>query len=433
MSEATKSHLTNQENNGRKLLVIDTSFSFEAISSRGLEESVICRDLNGFFDHVWTVHPFATMVTSESWSDTYGRAEWHKVGSRHTFIEGKVGRFSILKCAGVLNFLFSQVDLLFSLLKLIRKERIGVIRVGEPHYNAILGWILSRLAGIPLLIRVGSDHELNYKVSGRIHLPRLFKTRRIEKIIERFTLARADVVAGANQKIIDFALANGARKEVSTLFRYGNLIAKHHFIGPEKRQEGLSLLVQIGVEPGRFLLNIARLESVKQVDDVVRVLAEIRRRDYNLKAVLVGDGRLRESLFSLANELGVKDFIVFCGNKNQDWLSRVIPLAAVVVSPYMGRALTEAALGAVPIVAYDLDWQKELIESGVTGELIPHRDWKGMADAVEKYLNDPAYSRSMGEAVRMRALNMMAPDKLNQHERDTYNKLLNNFKKNGNQ
>ena len=53
----------------RKLLVIDTSFSLEAIKERGLEYSVRCRDLDGFFRHVWSVHPFSSLVTSDAWSE----------------------------------------------------------------------------------------------------------------------------------------------------------------------------------------------------------------------------------------------------------------------------------------------------------------------------------------------------------------------------
>ena len=91
----------------------------------------------------------------------------------------------------------------------------------------------------------------------------------------------------------------------------------------------------------------------------------------------------------------------------------------------MGRALTESALGAAPIVAYDVDWQSELIQSGVTGELVPYLDWEKMADSVEHFLVNPEYARSMGEAVRKLALEMMDPAVLDQHERDTYQKVIN--------
>ena len=99
-------------------------------------------------------------------------------------------------------------------------------------------------------------------------------------------------------------------------------------------------------------------------------------------------------------------------------------LAAVVLSPHTGRALSEAALAGARIVAYDIDWQGEMIESGVTGELVQHKDWMQMADAADKILKDPAYAKNIGDAVRVRALVMMDPDLLDEHERITYSTLL---------
>jgi glycosyltransferase involved in cell wall biosynthesis/ubiquinone/menaquinone biosynthesis C-methylase UbiE len=408
----------------RRLLVVESHFSLEAIRERGLESSITCKDLDGFFEHVWTIHPVASLVTSEEWTSKYGEPQYHELSPSHTFIEGKVGRSGILRGLPPLNFLFSQLGIIFDLARLIRKEKINIIRAGDPLYNGLLGWALSRLCGIPLLVRVGGNYDKNYEMTGRIEMPKLFRTRRVEKIVERFVLVRADVVVGANQDNLNFALANGARPETSTLFRYGNLLAKQHLDEPRVRPDGRHLLDALGVNHKRFLLTIARLESLKHLDDVVRVLAEIRRRGYDFKAVIVGDGSLRETLIDLSRELGVKDEVVFCGNKDQDWLAQVIPLATVVVSPFMGRALTEAALGAAPIVAYDLDWQSELIQTGVTGELVPRRDLEEMTNAVERYLKKPTYARSMGSAVRKRVLEMMEPSKLDEHERKTYLGLL---------
>jgi glycosyltransferase involved in cell wall biosynthesis/ubiquinone/menaquinone biosynthesis C-methylase UbiE len=408
----------------RRLLVLDTSLTLEAIRERKLERSVTCRDLDGFFEHVWTVHPFATLLTSKKWTNTYGHPDAHSLAPAHTFIEGKIGRFSMLRWFSVLNFILSQIDIFLYLVRLIRKKKINVIRIGDPHYLGLFGWLLSKLCGIPFLVRVPGNYDKNYQQTRRSAMPRVFKTRRIEKIFEKFVLARADFVVAPNQDNLDFALANGARRENSTLFRYGNLIANQHFIEPKSRQEGQSLLSKIGVERGRFLLNIARLESLKHPDDLLHMLAEMRQRGHDFKLVLVGDGRLREDLMNLVDELGVDGHVIFCGNQNQEWLARVIPLAAVVVSPFMGRALTEAALGAAPIVAYDYDWQSELIQTGVTGELVPLRDWEKMTTAVERYLKDPTYARSMGSAVRNRVLEMMEPSKLDEHERKTYLGLL---------
>ena len=126
----------------RKLLVLDSSYSLESIRANKLEDSVTCRDLDGFFNHVWTVHPFATLVTSKQWSNKYGRPEIYKLTSAHTFIEGKVGRFQILHKIAPLNFLVGQIYIFFFLKNLVKKEKISVIRVGSPLYLGLLGWAL---------------------------------------------------------------------------------------------------------------------------------------------------------------------------------------------------------------------------------------------------------------------------------------------------
>ncbi len=408
----------------RKLLVLDSSFSYEAIRARGLEDSVTCRDLDGFFDHVWTVHPFASLVATQGGTKLYGRPEFHSLSSAHTFIDGKVGRYSWLRCLPALNFLAAQFGVFTTLVRLILKEKISVVRVGDPLYLGLLGWMLSRLCSIPLVVRVGANYDKTYETTGRPMQPRLFFTRKIEKLVERFVFPRVDLVAGANQDNLEFAIANGARPECSTLFRYGNLIDRRHFTAPGERGDGQKLLADLGVQPHKFLLYIGRLERVKHPDDVVRVLAEARRHAHDIKAVLVGDGSLRESLLELAHELGVEADVVLCGNRSQQWLAQVIPLAAVVVSPHTGRALSEAALGAAPIAAYDIDWQSEVVKTGSTGELVCFGDWQALAISTIRLLSDRTYSRVVGDNVRRLTLEMMDPARLNQHERDQYEKLL---------
>ena len=405
------------------LLVLDSAFSFQAITSRGLEDSVTCRDLNGYFSHVWSVHPFASMV-SDGEVDATGRAEVHELNERHTFIDGKVGRYDWLQGLPKLNFLLAQMGLLLQLRRLIRRERIGIIRAPDPLYNGLFALILSRLAGIPLLVRVGANHDKTFETTGTPMLPRLFPSRKMEKAVGKFVLARADCVAGANQDNLDFAIANGARREKSTLFRYGNLIDRLHFTDPASRTIDDDWFQTHAVAPHRFLMFVGRLEPVKHPDDVIRVLAELVRRGHDLKLLLIGDGRMRARLAELAAELGLSGNVVFCGNQTQEFLASMYPLSAVVLSPHTGRALSEAALAGARIVAYDVDWQAEMIESGVTGELVRHADWMAMADATEAILVDPARATRIGTGVRARAREMMDPDRLNQHERATYQRLL---------
>ena len=57
------------------LLVLDTSYSLEDITKRGILDSVTCRDLDGYFKHVYSVHPFASIVTTTAWAKKFGKSD----------------------------------------------------------------------------------------------------------------------------------------------------------------------------------------------------------------------------------------------------------------------------------------------------------------------------------------------------------------------
>jgi glycosyltransferase involved in cell wall biosynthesis len=410
----------------RKLLVLDTSYTLEMIQQRKLEHSVTCRDLDGFFDHVWSVHPFASLLTSDAWGPRFGQPSVTHLAPRHTIIEGKVGRFAALRRFFPLNFVLSQLELLRYLRRLVRRENISVMRVGSPLYLGLFGLALKWLTGVPMVIRVGGNHDKIFETTGKSIEPRLLRSRRIEKIIEKFVFPRADLVAGANQDNLDFALANGARPDKSTLFRYGNLIDARHLLDPADRPSNPDVLAALGLEPRKFLLYVGRLEPVKHPDHVVEILAEVRRRGFAVKAVLAGDGRMRLGLQQRAAELGVADALVLTGNLDQERLALLFPLAAAVLSPHTGRALTEAALGAAPVVAYDIDWQGEMILDGETGRLVQHGDLRAMAEATAELLADPARAADLGRRLRELARTMLDPQALDDHEREQYARLIAN-------
>lgn len=408
----------------RKLLVLETDYTLEGVRQREIEHSILCRDLGGFFAHVWSVHPFATLVTTPGWAPKFGTPVEHRLTSRHTFIEGKVGRYAALKHLFPLNFLLGQVALFLRLKRLIHCEQISVIRAASPLYVGLLGLTLARSTGIPLVVRVGGNHDKFFETTGRPIEPRLMRIRRIEKIVERFVFRRADLVVGANQDNLNFALANGARLERSTLFRYGNLVDSQHFTEPALRADSAKLLDELGVESGKFLLYVGRLEPVKQPHHVLEVLLKLRTDGFDVKAVLAGEGRMRGDLETLAREFGVEDRLVLPGNLSQSALALLYPAAAAVISPHTGRALAEAAMGAAPVVAYDVDWQGELIESGETGILIDQGDVEKMSAATALLLSDRERARRLGDALRARVLKMLDPQTLDQHERATYSHLL---------
>lgn len=406
------------------LLVLDASYTLEMIRERSLEKSVLCRDLDGYFRHVWSVHPFASMLTSPDWTPKFGKPQWHRLAERHTFVEGKVGRFSWLSRLFPVNFLLGQTSLFLDLLRLIKRERIDFIRTGDPLYLGLFGWALSRLTGAAFVIRVNGNNDKCRESTGKPVFPRLFRTTAREEAIERFLFPRADLVVAPTADNIAFAVTNGAHPDRVAVFPNGNLLSDEYLDDPERRACDEDLFDQFGIKPRNYILTVGRLEEVKLPVDVLKAFAELRQDGYDVDLVYAGDGSMRESLSQTASELGVRDAVHFLGNQNQRSLAQLNTFASVVVSPLTGRALAESALCAAPIVAYDLDWQSEIIETGKTGELVPHRDPRLIATATRKFLDDREYSRAMGRAVRDRVREMFDVDGLNEHERQQYARVM---------
>ena len=308
-------------------------------------------------------------------------------------------------------------------MKLSKQNQIEIIRAEDPTFNGILGLIISSIRKLPLVIGVWGNPGAIRENTGKPVSARL-KWVWLEETVERFVLRRATTVLVQNYDNQGFVLRQGVQKDKTVITRIGSAIDPSHFISPNKRQSGLADLEALGIDGELIIMGVFRLIELKLPDHLIRVVALLKDRGYKVKGVFAGDGHLKDELVSLSEELDVSDQIVFCGNRDQIWLSRVLPHVSVIISTLTGRALAETALSAMPIVAYDIDWHGEAIETGITGELVPYSNYLHMADAVEKILNDKEYSKMIGVNARKRMLKLMDPKASDQVLINLYEDLL---------
>jgi len=406
------------------MLVFDTAYTYKIMIERKVAVIVTGRDLGGYFDHIWTCHPVASLLEAEDSPERFGRPVVHELAPGHTVIEGRIGRYRWLAWCPPLNFLLAQIDLIDLLLRVVDEQKIRIVRAEDPHYNGILAWLVSRLRKLPLMIGVWGNPGAVRRVTGVPLTPRLFRRVRVEEIVERFVLRRADRVMAQNEDNRGFVVAAGVPHDRTTIFRIGNVLHESHFTAPTARGDGRMELAALGVADQDTILTISRLQELKLVHHVILAVKRLKDRGRRVTALFVGEGPFRAEMETLAASLGVSDQILFCGNREQPWLARVIPVVSAVVSPLTGRALGEAALGGAPVVAYDIDWHSELIETGETGELVPYLDHDAMADAIERLLNDPETARRMGCELRGRAMNMLDPAAADRAQIAAYQALL---------
>ena len=387
--------------------MLDGAYSLGTIKSRGLEQAVTSRDLDGFFDHVWTVHPAVGASPEHATTPSIGRPSSSPLAPRHTMVEGKVGRFPRLQRLPRANFAAAQALTIWYLFRLVRSQRISLIGSTEPLYLGMIGLLLARINRVPLVVTIIANHDAMYETLGQATYPRLFRYRSVERWIERRVLSSADMVVVGSEDNRQYALDNGARADRVRQFRFGELIHPSHFQEPDERR---TVREELGIGERPFLLTVSRLARVKHPEDVIEVLAEARKIEPSLVAVIVGDGPMRSELEQRARDLGVDDSLILAGTRDQPWIARALASASVIVSPVTGRALVEASLSGRPIVAYDFEWQSEFISSGHDGMVVPYRDIKEMAAAVCRLLHEPDLADELGARGRQKTLQTWSPE-----------------------
>jgi glycosyltransferase involved in cell wall biosynthesis len=275
---------------------------------------------------------------------------------------------------------------------------------------------------LPLVVRINANFDLLHAEAQMACYPRLYRWRSVERAVGRFVLSRADLIAPGSEDNLRYALANGAGPERTTIWRYGMWIDPLHFsVEPEDRP---SVREELALGERPFFLLVSRLAAIKHPEDAVRVLAAAKQREPRMAAVLVGGGLMQAEIEDLARELGVHDDLHILGYRDQPWLASALSSADVVISTLTGRALVEACLSGTPVVAYDVEWQSELIRPDETGILVPYRDADAMAEAVCKLVREPELGSRLGRRARAFAAGIMDPQTLLLRETADYERLL---------
>jgi len=139
----------------------------------------------------------------------------------------------------------------------------------------------------------------------------------------------------------------------------------------------------------REIISVANLTPTKGMPYLIQAMRYIK----NGTLLIVGDGSEREKLEALALNLGLNERVHFLGyisERSRFW--GYLQQATVFVLPSLSegfpRALLEAMACGLPVVATNVGGIPELVTDGVNGFLVPPRNEKALAEAIERVLND---------------------------------------------
>jgi glycosyltransferase involved in cell wall biosynthesis len=199
----------------------------------------------------------------------------------------------------------------------------------------------------------------------------------------------------------DFLAGQGVPKEAIRIIPNGHDSAR--FNQPIDRDAARASL-GLGADD-RLAIFVGRLIETKRVCDLVEGVRQLGAARGRLRVGLVGDGPCRQELERQVLQAGLVDVVQFMGERSD--VPALLQSADLFVFPSetegLSNAVIEAALAGLPIVGCDVGGVNDVIADGREGLLVPPRDPAALAAAIQRYLEDPKFATSQGQAARNRA------------------------------
>lgn len=277
-----------------------------------------------------------------------------------------------------------------ALARLLRRERVTILHTHAAIAANVLGRAAGRLSGVPVVSHLHIENHLPRNAG------RAFLLRGLDNATVRLA-ARVVVVSEDTRR----ALAEQGYPERSMQVVPNGI----HLVANSDNATGRRMLAELGVPADVPVVGeVARLCEVKGQRVLIDALAQLP----GVHTVLVGDdleagGAFRAALERQAEELGVRDRVVFTGYRPSGPILAGIDIF-VLPSFVEGLPLTvlEAMAHSKPVVASAVGGTPEAVVEGETGLLVPPRDPDRLAGAIRRLVDDPELARRLGAAGRSR-------------------------------
>jgi hypothetical protein len=290
-------------------------------------------------------------------------------------------------------------------------ERIVQHCARRPPYHVVhANFFMSGLAALPLREEFGTPLVITFHALGRIRQfhqgqADAFPPERID--IEEALVATADrVIAECPQDRADLITHYAAEPRRIEVVPCGFDPAE---FGPGRRTQR----ERFGLADDDFVvLQLGRLVPRKGIDNVIRGVAELRRRHGIVARLLIVGGDADQPdpastpeigrLAAIAAEHGVCEQVLFTGRRPRSALAGLYNAADVfVTTPWyepFGITPLEAMACGCPVIGAAVGGIRSTVVDSVTGFLVPPDDPVALAERLARFACNPQLARAFGRA-----------------------------------
>ncbi len=303
---------------------------------------------------------------------------------------------------------------LVRIVRILRRERIDIIRGRLPYVGSLIGCAAGRILGIPSVVSLGGDNRIAQELSGRFH----FQSRMLSYGMEALVLRLCTRIIVPNRFTASYVAGIIGPRAHEKCAVIPWLIEE---VAP-KGADDASLRARFDIAEDAVLVPIIGfLNRYKFTDRLYDALAMIEPvRGPRPVFVFCGDGPLRaEGERRFAARADVR----FIGWQERAVVAALLRAAAFVLVPMSGFVLLEAASAGKPVVTSRVEWHCELVGDGETGLLVDPEAPRQWADAILRMLAEPERANAMGRALGARYRKDYRPERARALEIALYEEL----------
>jgi glycosyltransferase involved in cell wall biosynthesis len=281
----------------------------------------------------------------------------------------------------------------FKALRVAKKRKATLIHAHWVIPGGVIGAAASRKR--PLVISLhGSDVFVAEK-------------HRVLRSAARIAFSRASWVTACSEDLRSRAVGLGASAGRSSTIPYGVDSARFK-PDTEARRRGRELLGIFGNGP--LVVAVGRLVKKKGFDYLIDAATLLKTQYPNVRVVIAGDGDLDASLKARAAAAGVGGHVQFLGTVSHSLVPTLLAAADVAVAPSihddagnvdgLPNTVMEIMASGTPLVATPAGGIGAVAIDRMTARLVPERDSRALAEAIDELLRQPALRSMIGARAR---------------------------------
>jgi glycosyltransferase involved in cell wall biosynthesis len=297
----------------------------------------------------------------------------------------------------------------FSLYQFLKKEKPDIIDLYGLRTN-LLGRIVGKLTGVPVIIsgvRQTDDWRKWYHV-----------------MLDRLTSPLVDCYVSNSQAGYRITLEREKVRPEKVKIIYNGIDLKIYDIGVNRKD----VLKSVGVDNPEKTVFItpAAFRYEKGHEILVTAIAKYETMLDNCVFLFAGEGPLRPKIEQMVADLNLQSKIRFLGRRTDVIVLLKASDVFVLPSYFEGlpRSVAEAMAAGLPVIATAVSGTPELVDNGVTGLLIPPKDYKALGEVMVRLNNDKELARSLGNAGKKKAYENYDVNHIVSQFADLYKKIL---------